>query len=123
LLPIGKQKGFTLLEISFKNKRLRKLFESAPELQRKYGNRVARTIMMRIGVLKEASHLGEVPTTKPERCHQLKANRDEQFAVDLVHPNRLVFVSSHNPTPRNDDGGINKHEVKAITIIEVVDYH
>ena len=55
--------------------------------------------------------------------HQLKGNRDEQFAVDLVHPYRLVFEPNHDPLPRKEDGGINLEQVTAIKIMEVVDYH
>ena len=59
----------------------------------------------------------------PARMHQLKGNRDEQFAVDLVHPYRLVFEPNHDPLPRKKDGGINLEQVTAIKIMEVVDYH
>ena len=59
----------------------------------------------------------------PARMHELKSNRDEQFAVDLVHPYRLVFEPTHDPLPRKEDGGINLEQVTAIKIMEVVDYH
>ena len=84
---------------------------------------MARTIMMRLAVLKNARVLSLVPTSRPERLHQLRQNRSGQFAVDLVHPYRLVFVLNHDPIPRNEDGGIDRDRVTAITIIEVVDYH
>ena len=45
------------------------------------------------------------------RCHPLSNDRDGQYAMDLVHPYRLVFI-------KDDDGKI--HIVK---IIEIVDYH
>lgn len=79
--------------------------------------------MMRLAVLQNARNLGLVPTTPPERRHQLRADRDEQFAVDLVHPYRLVFEPNHDPLPRKDDGGIDTDQVTAITIVDVVDYH
>ena len=44
------------------------------------------------------------------RCHQLKNNRKEQFAVDLVHPYRLVFEKKGE-------------DVQIAFIIEIVDYH
>ncbi len=70
-----------------------------------------------------AQTLSMVPGTKPDRRHQLEGNRAGQYAVDLVHPNRLVFVPNHDPIPRKKDGGIDTDQVTAITIIEVVDYH
>ena len=53
----------------------------------------------------------------------LTEDRDEQYAVDLVHPKRLIFEVNHDPIPRNEDGGIDLTKVTAITIVEVVDYH
>lgn len=84
---------------------------------------MARVIMIRLAVLKAARNLGMVPMTPPDRRHQLSANRDEQFAVDLVHPRRLVFEPNHEPLPRRDDGGIDTDQVTAITILDVIDYH
>lgn len=84
---------------------------------------MAKTIMIRLAVLKAAHILALVPTTPPDRRHQLRGDRDEQFAVDLVHPHRLVFEANHDPLPRKDDGGVDLEQVTAITIIEVIDYH
>jgi proteic killer suppression protein len=64
-----------------------------------------------------------VPTTPPERRHQLKGRRKEQFAVDLDRSRRLVFKPANEPIPYSDDGGIDLDRVTAITILEVVDYH
>ena len=111
------------MEVYFNKSRLRKVFESEAALNRKYGNRMARKIMMRLAVLEAASCLAEVPITKPERCHQLSEDRDEQFAVDLIHPFRLIFEVDHEPIPRKADGGIKKEDVTAIVITEVIDYH
>ena len=79
--------------------------------------------MMRLSVLKNARSLASVPITPPERRHLLKGRRKAQFAVDLVHPYRLIFTPNHNPVPRLDDGGIDIDSVTAITIMEVIDYH
>lgn len=84
---------------------------------------MARVIMMRMAVLGAARNLELVPTTPPERRHQLVGDRHEQFAVDLVHPYRLVLEANHEPVPRRDDGGIDTEQVTAITILDVVDYH
>lgn len=79
--------------------------------------------MRRLAVLKNAGTLSLVPATKPERCHQLTGKRRGQYAVDLVHPHRLVFEATHEPIPRKEDRTIDTDQVTAITIIEVVDYH
>ncbi len=111
------------MEISFRNRKLAKVFSSERALGREYGTRAARTIMIRLAVLLDAETLSEVPATLPDRMHQLTGDRDEQFAVYLVHPYRLVFVPAHDPLPRKEDGGINIEQVTAITVLEVVDYH
>lgn len=103
--------------------KLRKTFNSEAELKKAYGADMARKIAMRMAVLRAAATLSLVPATPPDRCHQLTGDRDGQFAVDLVHPRRLVFQPDHNPLPHRKDGGIDKDKVTAITIIEIVDYH
>ncbi len=111
------------MDITFRTRKLEKTFNSQKALNRTYGSRMARTIMMRLAVLKNARTLSLVPTTPPERRHQLRGDRDEQYAVDLVHPYRLIFVPNHDPLPRRQDGGIDTDAVTAITIMEVADYH
>ena len=111
------------MAIAFQNRKLEKTFNSADALQKAYGDRMARTIQMRLAVLKAAPTLAQVPTTPPDRRHQLRGDRDEQFAVDLVHPRRLVFEPNYEPLPRRADGGIDTEQVTAITIIDILDYH
>ena len=111
------------MNIVFVRPRLEKTFNSETALRRAYGDRMTRTIAMRMKVLRHAPTLSKVPVTKPDRRHQLEGNRAGQYAVDLVHPKRLVFEPNHNPMPRKKDGGIDTDQVTAITIIEVIDYH
>ena len=79
--------------------------------------------MTRLAVLRAAPNLAAVPTTPPDRAHPLKGDREGQFAVDLVHPQRLVFEPNHEPIPRSEDGGIDVEQVTAIVIVDVTDYH
>jgi len=110
------------VEISFQTKRLEKTFSSIAQLRRDYGTR-AEAITLRMAVLKNAQTLTMVPTSRPERLHQLEANRRGQFSIDIVHPHRLIFLPTHDPIPRKADGGIDLARVTAITILEVIDYH
>lgn len=84
---------------------------------------MAQVVMARIAVFQDASDLAKMPTFKPERCHQLAGDRDEQFAVDLVQPFRMVFEVVHDAMPRDKSGGIDKERVTARRILEVTDYH
>ena len=111
------------MDIAFRTRKLQKAFTAADTFQRAYGAPMARVIMMRMAVLRAARNLGLVPNTPPDRRHQLVGDRDEKFAVDLVHPYRLVFEANHEPLPRKDDGGIDTAQVTAITVLDVVDYH
>ena len=111
------------MQIVFQTSKLTKTFNSTSTLQKAYGDRIAQTIRRRLAILKNARTLSLVPTTKPERRHQLTGNRRGQYALDLIHPHRLVFKPDHEPIPRKKDGGIDTDRVTAITIIEVIDYH
>ena len=109
--------------INFKSKKLQKTFNSEKKLQKKYGKNMATAIKKRMMVLRAAPTLDDVPHRSPERRHELKGKRKGAFAVDLVHPYRLVFKPAHDPVPTKDDGGIDLKSVTAITILEVEDYH
>lgn len=111
------------MDITFRTSKIARTFNSGHLLQRAYGPRMAKVIMIRLTTLKAAETLEQVPTTPPDRRHQLRGDRDEQYAVDLVHPYRLIFEPNHDPMPRKEDGGIDLKQVNAITIIEVIDYH
>lgn len=111
------------MDIAFRNRRLGRTFNSERELQRQYGARMARIIQSRLAVLEAADTLAEAGERPALRLHQLSGRRANQFAVDLVHPQRLVFTPNHDPMPLKDDEGIDTARVTAITILEVVDYH
>ena len=70
-------------------------------------------------MLSNAPSLSAVPTVKPDRCHELKGDRAGEYAVDLVHPYRLIF----KPVVQPRSEAIRKEEVYAIQIIDVEDYH
>lgn len=111
------------MDITFRTRTLEKIFNSEKKLKIKYRDPMARTIMLRLSTLRNAQTLKEVPTTRPARRHQLVGRRKRQYAVDLVHPYRLIFRPDHEPLPYKDDGGIDTSQVTAIVILEVVDYH
>ena len=111
------------LEITFGTRKLGKELSTARRLVKVYGPRTAQAIMHRLAVLNSAPTLSHVPTSKPDRRHQLTGDRSGQYAVDLIHPRRLIFEPDHTPVPLRADGGVDTDKVTAITIIEVIDYH
>jgi proteic killer suppression protein len=110
------------MEIEFLTKKLERLLNSESSILRNYGDANGRKIMRRLEVLAASPSLAHVPRSKPERCHQLKRDRDEIFAVDIEHPYRLLF-RPQDPIPRLSDGGIDLSAVKSIIIIGIEDYH
>ena len=111
------------MDIFFKTRRLAKVFNSERELRKRYGDRMAKTIAMRLAVLKHSRTLSMVPTTPPERRHRLAGKRKEQYAVDLVHPHRLVFEPRRSSGAPDDAEDGEAGGVAAITVIEITDYH
>ena len=111
------------MDIAFRSRKLKKVFDSESELQKAYGKPRARKIMMRLAVLRAAPSLDLVPVKPPERRHLLIGDRSGQFAVDIDQSYRLVFKPNHDPIIRTEDGGIDVTQVTAIEITEVIDYH
>ena len=103
-------------------KPLAKILNDAKALQKEYGQ-LAKPIRIRMATLRAAPSLAHVPTTRPERRHQLSQDRDEQFAVDIKGQWRLVFSVDNNPIPRKSDGGIDLVAVTAVLITEISDHY
>ena len=89
--------------------------------QRKLGQKMARKLRARLSDLMAVSAVTELP--RAGRPHPLTGDRAGQFALDLVHPNRLVFEPDHNPVPLTDDGGVDWSRVTRVCIIWIGDYH
>jgi plasmid maintenance system killer protein len=111
------------VEIAFANRKLEKTFNDERALARTYGTDMTSKIKLRMAVLRAAGNLGQVPAEKPMRRHELTGDLKGHFAVDLVHPFRLVFRPTHEPVPRKPDHGIDLEKVTAIEITSVTDYH
>ena len=112
------------MRIKFKTEDMKKLCESSRDLKKQYGQARARKLQKRLLVLKDAPCLEDVPHTPPERRHQLKGNRDEEFAVNIDGPWRIIFKLDHTDVPRKEDGGIDIKQVTSIVILNVCeDYH
>ena len=71
---------------------------------------MAEKIHMRIDQISAADTVEMMIQFHIGRCHPLVNNRKGQYAVDLVHPYRLVFEKNGN-------------EIQIAHITEIVDYH
>lgn len=108
------------MEIRFKDKKLQELCEQERVAKRKLGNNMARKLKARWEDLIAASNVTELQAGRP---HPLEGDRAGQFALDLVHPRRLVFEPAHETVPRREDGGIDWSQVTQICIVWIGDYH
>ena len=99
-----------MLQIEYNNDRLEKVCTNAYEATKKYGPKMAGKIQQRISEISAAPSVETLLQFRIGRCHALGANRKGQYAMDLVHPYRLVFKK------KGDD-------VQIVKILEIVDYH
>ena len=71
---------------------------------------MAEKIHMRIDQISAALSVEMMIQYRIGRCHPLKGNRKNQYAVDLVHPYRLVFEKVED-------------QIQIVSITEIIDYH
>ena len=71
---------------------------------------MAELIHQRIDEISAADSVEMMIQFRIGRCHALTQNRKGQYAVDLVHPYRLVFEKHGNT-------------IQIAHIVEIVDYH
>lgn len=79
------------MEITYKNNKIEKICTEASFAERTYGKRVAGKIHERLDDILASETVGFMIEYRIGRCHALHHNREGQYAVDLVHPYRLVF--------------------------------
>ena len=98
------------MQIEYKNQKIEKVCTVASYAEKKYGVEMAEKIYQRINEIKAASSVEEMIHYRIGRCHPLSNNRRGQYAVDLIHPQRLIFEKVNQ-------------EIKIVNILEIVDYH
>ena len=96
--------------VEYRTKCLEKVYTKASTAVRQYGQEMAIRLHQRIKQIKAADNVEILVQCHIGRCHQLHGDRDGQYAMDLVHPYRLVF------TKHGD-------EIRIARIEEIVDYH
>ncbi len=108
------------MELEYKTKKIKKQCENPKEAQKEYGTKIGDKLTQRVGELISATSLLDISNIPVARLHKLKGKRADEYAVDLVHPHRLVF----KPILTGEDNEGDKLEsIKIIRIEEVTDYH
>ncbi len=110
------------MEVHFATKKLSDSLGHDKSRVRDFGDVVAKKLALRINALQAATTLADMRNVAG-RCHELRGNRSGQLALDLTGNLRLVFAPTANPPPSLEDGGLDWAAVKAVTILEVTDYH
>lgn len=98
------------MQIEYKNKKIEKICTYTDEAEKRHGKEMAEKIELRVWQIASAETVEEMIEHHVGRCHQLKGKRQSQYAVDLVHPYRLVFEKKGE-------------QIQIACIIEIVDYH
>ncbi len=98
------------MKIEYASKRIKEICIDVRVAERKYGVLMAKKLSLRIDQLSASESVEEMMIWHIGRCHALKGDRKNQYAMDLVHPYRLIFEQ-------------NGKELKIVTVIEIVDYH
>ena len=98
------------LDITYKNRKLEKICTDAKTTEKTYGREMAGKIHQRLDEISAIDTVEEMIQFHIGRCHPLTNNRKGQYAVDLIHPYRLVFEKKGD-------------SIQIANIIEIVDYH
>lgn len=84
-----------------------------------YGKDRGQRIQQRLAEFKAATTLMDIPVDPPPRCHRLKGNRQNQFAVNISANYRMVFEGYD----KNDRLTTKKSEIVTVQITSIEDYH
>ncbi len=98
------------MKITYKNKKIERVCTDAKAADRAYGKEMAAKIHMRVDEINAADTVEMMVKLRIGRCHGLTNNRKGQYAVDLLHPYRLVFEKHGD-------------KIQIAHIMEIVDYH
>ena len=87
-----------------------------------YGKIRFAKIKLRLTAIAVADTLEEL-RHHPGNWPELKGDRKGQWACDLDQPYRLIFEPQKKPIPTDNSGKYNWTEIKAVEIIEIINYH
>lgn len=98
------------MKVEYKSKKLEKICTVHSEAKKQYDENMAEKIHQRINEIEAADTVEFMVQFHIGRCHQLKGNRKGQYAMDLIHPYRLVFEQIGNI-------------IQIAKVVSIEDYH
>lgn len=111
------------MNIDFRTNKLKKCCSERVAGIKEWGQPIADKVFQRLSELRAATNLSEISYLPPPRCHRVDGVRKDCWAVDTIHPQRLLFKINQDPVPKLEDGGVDLKSVTDIKIWEVEDYH
>ena len=100
--------------------KLRTAIDDEGVCKRRYGADMAKKLTLRLASLRAAVSLADFwpPKSGPERCHELKGDREGIFSFDLKQPYRLLLqpVGTNVSQDRSNE----QQRWKSITAIEIL---
>lgn len=110
------------MEVTFCDKRLKKLANDERRRVKELGYQMAKVYFRRITQLSDSESLEDVRFL-PGHFHELSGDRKGQWACDLIQPYRLIFIPHENPIPKDQSGKYIWIEIKGVEIKEITNYH
>ena len=98
------------MDIEYKSTKLEKECTDKRKSRTVYGDKIAERIEQRLNQITAADSVETMLKFKIGRCHKLNGNRSDEYALDLVHPHRLILKEVEG-------------KIKVVMITEIVDYH
>ena len=107
------------MKLVYKTNRIKSQCEDPKKAQKEYGTGIGTKLTQRIEELRAATSLLDIKFIPSTRLHRLKGTRSDEYAIDLVHPFRLII----KPLVESS-GDLNKlQSINIVRIEEVTDYH
>jgi toxin HigB-1 len=107
------------MELRFKTNKLKKQCEDPVEAQKEYGSQIGIKLTQRVSELQSAFTLDDIARVPAARLHKLKGSRKNEYAIDLVHPFRLIVT----PVLECNADMRTLNSIRIIKIEEVANYH
>ncbi len=98
------------MELTYKNRKIERICSSVEVSDKIYGVEMSYKIHLRLDQIRASETVENLVEFRIGRCHPLSMNRKGQYAMDLVHPYRLIFEKVGD-------------SIQIAKIIEIVDYH
>ena len=104
------------MKLYYETKGLEKKLSDERLIKKYFGN-LAKNLSIRLAELEAANTLADIPQIPPPRCHRLLGKRNNQWGIWISNNYRLIVI------PIGECDLENLSTVKAVKIVDIVDYH